>query len=256
MDIKSKLEVTKKALLNTEFSYQPFRHLVSENVFDDELYEKMFENFPENKYFDLCKKMTKQEYEQKAKKSAKFKRLRYPGILDITNIMEAPDDQKNFWLEIKDNLCELDFMIKFLKKCGPNYKFKHAQVTHLLNCDKVYLDKSLYHHYYIKCPCNKFQMGLELNISESDQNFKVEIHTDSRCRFLTTLFYLAPDDKLKSYGTALYDKKSGNYVLNKKVDFLPKTALTFTRCNDGYHAVHNDMTKPVNRKCMSLYVRA
>jgi len=67
--------------------------------------------------------------------------------------------------------------------------------------------------------------------------YKISPHPDHRTKVVTTQYYLPRDNSLENTGTCFYIKDEDNFLLHKKMKFLPRHGYGFAVSKNSWHGV-------------------
>jgi hypothetical protein len=99
-------------------------------------------------------------------------------------------------------------------------------------------------------PGQDLKIGYDIRLSRDDPEYYLSPHTDMPSKFLSFLFYLPGDDRLKDVGTTIFRHKDPDYrhdgVTWLSFDdfepvwtapFMPNTCFAFARTDYSFHGV-------------------
>ena len=229
--------------LNTlYFEYEPFAHGISNNIFDDELYMKLVDEFPNIKFL---KKMTAKDETSKFNKynlsirshPKEFNQYlsKSKCYLDLINYLRSTDFKIAILDILKKNNIDLGLTIKKLSK-----KEKIVRVMKKLTPNFL----------------NNYIQDLDINIEFSSIPTKLgylKPHTDGQFKYASIVIPIVSNnelDKLHS-GTNFHEakdiKKTFNYVNNtldfnevnlvKYIPFKKNSFLIFLKTHNSIHSV-------------------
>lgn len=207
----------------------PFSHKVIKNIFPDFFYEELIENLPNiDQYTPIFKT---------GRVSSNYPPERFVFDLNNETVAKLSKKQQNVFHKIIRLFTDPSFFNVIANE------FKNTISQRILEFSEE--EKR-------KFGTSNFKFRISSMLVKDITKYKLGVHTDTPSKFLTFLFYIPKDNKLKSLGTSLYEPKDkdffqsnnskGHYPLEhfnfvKKVDFLPNTLFVFPRTNISYHGV-------------------
>ena len=227
-------KITDKIITNIESSdllYEPFVHKFVENVLPQEFYEEILLNLPEKSdYPNLL---------ESGRVGKDYSKERYLLDLGDKNVIQKFSNEKKIFVE---KLIEIFLSPRIFQSVSKIF------FSTLKNRFQNFSDeeKKLYGE-------NNFKFDIGLSLVKDFTKYSLDVHTDSKHKFLTFLFYLPKDNSLSDFGTTLYKAKFDKIVPNKihfsqketkeffepikKCPFVPNSLLVFPRTNQSYHGV-------------------
>lgn len=227
-------EITNQIIKNIELSklyIEPFDHKFVENVLPKDFYKEILDNLPEKSdYPNLL---------ESGRVGKDYSKERY--LLDLGNksVIDSLSYEKKLFL---NKLIDIFLSPKIFQAVSKIFFLT------LQNRFKNFSDeeKKLYGE-------NNFKFDIGLSLVKDFSQYSLDVHTDSRHKFLTFLFYLPKDKSLSNIGTSLYKAKVNDINPNqihfsekeskklfdpvKKCPFIPNSLLVFPRTNTSYHGV-------------------
>jgi len=228
------IEITNQVIKNIEaanFSEEPFDHKFVENVLPKDFYQEILESLPEKSdYPNLL---------ESGRVGQEYSKERY--LLDLGDksiIDKLPNDKKLFL----NKLIDIFLSPKIFQSVSKIFFLTLKKRFQNFSDD----EKKLYGE-------NNFKFDIGLSLVKDFSQYSLDVHTDSRHKFLTFLFYLPKDDSISNIGTTLYRAKKNDINENqihfseeeskelfepvKKCPFIPNSLLVFPRTNISYHGV-------------------
>ena len=199
----------------------PFPHLYIENIFSDNFYSKIQENFPDpHEMISLA-----DLYREYPSLSIYKDRM----VLDFDreeSMQKVGKDKRNFWISFHKNFC-------------PNFsnilrdKFKKFLDLRFSNLKSV-----TYAH--------------TLQVVHDKKNYSLGPHTDQQSKVLSLLIYLPKNRTQISTGTSIYMSKDPSKINTElphmhypredfckviTMTFVPNSAFCFIKTNNSFHGV-------------------
>lgn len=194
-------------IINSKIIQQPFPHIIIDDFLEEELYNDIINKLYKSEN-DLFKNIDIQ--------NNRSTKAIYSGNEYCDKKFNIQNDDISLEKKYAEILLNKDFQKSIIEKFIQNK-----------NLDKNIIDK------------HKLTM-IQLDCFRDNYNYK--IHTDSGCKFITILLYLAKDNSNLNIGTNVYDHKKKlinniNYKPNRLVIFSP--SKVHDPENNHYISYHN-----------------
>jgi len=245
IEARDALSHTLERIRNSALKFEPFPHLIVDQIFTDTYYAHILRNIINATESTLFKKRGP---------------LKPRYSLDLVNAAEQSRQAKQ--VNLKEKI--------LFWKC--HYQtFGASEFTeHITNSFSSVLNKRLGRDYYSKlsrrAPTKKPRFFQRMNLVQDRDKYFISPHTDVAEKFITMLFYLAPiknDFRLRDAGTLLlapsnprdnsksndvcdlvkfratcrYVKFQGKYYRFKQCEFEANRLVAFAPCHSAWHAV-------------------
>jgi hypothetical protein len=203
---------------------EPFPHIVIENIFPDDFYNKLQSYWPASK-----------EFVGGTRKILPVTQ----GCIELTTL---PTDQKVFWRSFGEILVHKYIKPNLIKKLQPFLvqKFK-------MPSDYVLDHSSDFTNY-------------KIDMLTEDKDYAIPAHVDQLNVFAACLIYMPNDDQHSHYGTefcegkpsndpnSLYISKGSYLPTLKKIPYKPNTLVCFLQTPSAWHQVRANNDKNYTRK--------
>lgn len=211
-------------LMNAVISEYPYTHMFVKNVFDDQTYQDIQHNLPDDNSFGSI--MDSPRILSKKNSNSTYKD-RFIIDMDDSSFASLPEKQRIFWISFSQWFLS-SRMIEILSNKFSNHISKRFQNTKNKNISVR-------------------ATGL---ITRDRTGFSIGPHTDTDQKILTLLFYLPKDDKQKHLGTSIYVHKDpafkgvggSHYKFDefnkvRSVPFLPNSVFCFIKTDQSFHGI-------------------
>lgn len=222
---------------NTNIKESPFPHMIVDNIFPEEYYQRIQENFPAFEQMKTINDSYRASgYAERFKTSFAEK--------DFERLTHS---QQNFWGELGGWLYSPEFINGVIDTFWPYVKDRLEEVPKPLGSTRISADALLV----------------------NDQaNYTIGPHTDMPQRLITFLFYLPKSDSYNHLGTSFYEPDVPGYTCPEghhytdenfskieTVDFIPNRLLLFVRTNSSFHGVEKVIDKEFERHLLINNIR-
>ncbi len=234
--VKSNFSLVAPRVRSTKTIYQPFPHLIVENIFPEELYKCTQKYFP-----DPSEMHSISEDSSRVKKDS-YKR-RNIFHFNIQNLQKLSEPKKVFWASLYQHVSSYGFIEEFLRKFEPWIANNLSEIS-----DQY----------------NRIHLISDAMLVNDQSNYQLGPHTDLPTRLLSILIYLPSFDQ-PSIGTSLYQPidpqfncrtgkhyRSKGFTEVKKIPFKPNTLLAFPRTNQSFHGVETLKIDNLDRKMLMI----
>lgn len=199
---------------------KPFR-LYNFRPFAPDLYDQILANLPDDDaYMDLIHPDAMLPNQRSA-------RLVFP--LQEKRIREKlSGEQRDFWLEMIDVLCDSRLRDMFKRAFEPELKKRFGPL-----------------------PLSEIPALPVPMLMRDFAFYKINVHPDIKTKVITTQYYLPRDMSQTHLGTSIYRRAlTRRFKLVRKLEFVPGAAYAFAVSNNSWHAV--DPMRPTENARNSL----
>lgn len=225
-------------LKDIEILTNPFPHAVVQNIFPNDYYQQIQQNFP------LDQQMVPLS---ETGRTGNAYRERLVTLFDDAGFARLTSEQRHFWGQFGGWLYSPEFINGVIKLFWPHVKDRILEVSQVLGWARVRGDAQLV----------------------SDQtDYGIGPHTDAAQRLITFLFYLPQDERFREFGTDIYTPKDSQFTCKggphykydffnheKTIPFLPNTLLIFPRTNRSFHGVNPIRAQNITRHLLINNIR-
>jgi hypothetical protein len=229
-------EFTIYQISNAPLRTYPYPHIYVENVFPDDYYAALRQNWPEDSEL-MC-----------LADSGRVSKGAYPDryILPFTDIgvSRMAENRRPFWQAMRNWLMANHFLTSMIHRFG-NY------VQERFGDD-----------------ITRCQFEADSLLVRDKTNYAIGPHTDAPHRLLSLLFYCPDDDRLKHLGTSIYAPLDPEFTCEggphyphekfKKIvsmDFKPNSLFAFVKTNRSFHGLGRIEDQQVARDMLLYDVR-
>jgi FkbM family methyltransferase len=227
-------------VMSTPITVEPFPYLVVDEVFPEDYYQEMLDNFPLEveglRPLSETGRVTANSYQE-----------RLCLLFTDEDFARLPSNKAKFWRELASWLYSEPFMSGFIQK------FWHALEPRL---DRILREEQGLH------------VKGDALLVEDHTRYSIGPHTDAPHRLITFLFYLPVDDRYKDLGTSIYRPKDSSFVCwggphhprehfekVATIEFLPNRLLAFPKTERSFHGVEPIQQPDVARRLLINNVR-
>jgi len=211
---------------SAEVALEPYPHYFVENVFSPDLYACIRAKLPRDAAYKRLRSKQERFY---APIKAKYGSEKFRQGL-ISRGFDA-----EFWQGFAEAFEHADLRDLWVEK------FERVLSQRVTDW-REYMAKSLF---------------LRMELNRDREGYVIPPHTDRGTKWVTMLYYLAPDDSHKEAGTCVIRSKSGreqtssdweswdddDFEIARQAPFLPNSVFAFAPCYKSWHAVPKMNTK-------------
>lgn len=216
----------------------PFPHLVVDNIFPIDYFEKIQLYFPRDEQMIPLS--------ETGRTGSSYKN-RLVTMFDEPGFARFSEDQRKFWSYFGGWLYSAEFINGVIEYLWPHVSARLQVLNQLLGWARVRGDALLV----------------------SDQtSYKIGPHTDAGHRLVSFLYYLPKDNRFQHCGTSLYKPKNPNFtckgdrhhpfepfIRDKTIPFTPNKLLIFVRTDRSFHGVEPLEDREVYRHLLINNIR-
>jgi len=239
--INNSLNITTRNIEQKIVTNDPFSHFYINNVFPEELFESIHDNWPEINLFENGKQL-----------GINIEAERFYFKLSKENIKNLSGEKRFFWEKIEKWLTCDELVIALLNKYKKDIDF---------------LQKNNIEDYYRNNLKTKVTFNTSLVMDMG--GYELKPHADDPRVILNLLFYLPYDELGKELGTSIYTSKDRDlskkyenqevarfprewFNLVKTFPYQPNSLFSFVRSNESFHGVESSENKSYTRRLMLL----
>ncbi len=205
---------------------KPFR-LYNFRPFGPELYDQILANLPaDDAYMDLI-------HPDAMLPNKKSARLVFP-LQEKRIRVKLTGEQRDFWLEMIDVLCDDKLRNLFKRAFEPELKKRFGAIP------------------FSEMPALPVPM-----LMRDFAFYKIRIHRDIDTKVITSQYYLPRDKSQSHLGTSFYRRRLlKKFELVRKLEFLPGSSYAFAVSKDSWHAVDPmNESESARNSLMLIYYR-
>lgn len=208
----------------------PFPHFYVLNLLPTEVYAELLANLPDDSEYEAYKP----PYE-----------ARLFMNLEPKKISQLPEQVRSFWVAFEKWINSQEFLDLMVSRFGlllkTNAENRGTQIRKAAHNGKL-------------------PISSRTLLARDYAHFALGPHTDAKNKFITALYYLPKNDKLKQFGTSIYSPKKPGYTSwesehHKHEDFdlvrtfenLPNTFFAFMKSDRSFHGVEHGEYPNVGR---------
>lgn len=222
----------------------PFPHMIVENIFPDDVYAKIiaYNPFKRNRGEEWLSKADSAQVSSGTPYFAR-KQINFHANQEF----EAPDDQRQFWNEIKSCFLEDNWFPDLVRRTYPIFfRLRFGDLVDDADFSGLF--------------------RRELFLQRHEPGYYIGPHTDIPTRVFTCIFALAREAGFEEFGTELLAPKDRlarcwgsdhygpeNFTLKKIAPYKPNNLLLFFKTRHSFHAVRSiDESVPDQRYGMQF----
>ena len=238
---------------NAKLETHPWNYKFIENIFPEELYEKIIYNLPSKDFYHSRVDIYKNA------KSINYNSERYVFPINDDNLKLLLPEQGKFWANLYKLITSKEFMNSILNT------FKNSIDLRLKNLSLIEKEK---------IGTKNFRIFPKAEIVKDLKKYHLGAHTDNFNKLITFLFYLPKDNSIEKLGTTIYKSKvkidpvnsakhqsiqdtKKNFEKIKTCNFIPNSLLIFPRTNESFHGVEeiNEDSRERDLLLLNYYIK-
>lgn len=231
----------------------PWVYKFIENIFPEELYDKIINNLPSKEFYH-----SRVDIDKNAK-SINYNSERYVFPINDENLKLLLPEERKLWSNLFKLITSKGFIDSVLNTFKDSINFR------LKNLSPIEKEK---------IGTKNFQIFPKAEIVKDLKKYHLGAHTDNFNKLITFLFYLPKDNSIEKLGTTIYKSKikidpsntakhqsiedtKKNFEKIKTCKFIPNSLLIFPRTNESFHGVEeiNEDSRERDLLLLNFYIK-
>lgn len=233
------LQHIQERMANAHMETDPFPYLVVDNIFPEDYYRRMLENFPSPEVMRPLHesgRVAPGAYEE-----------RHALLFNEEEISKLSMESAKFWRSLAHWMYSDPFANLFISRFAQEL---FPRLARILQAD------------------GKLAVKGDALLVQDHTRYAIGPHTDAPHRLVTFLFYLPTDDSMRDIGTSIYRPKDPDFTCwggphhsfdhfekVRTVEFLPNRLLVFPKTERSFHGVEKIERKEIERRLLINNVR-